>query len=51
MQVINAIADLELRAGSLRIIDRAKRRWRHEPVEGDYQGDTIWQIIQNLDSH
>jgi hypothetical protein len=48
MQVIYAIVDPELQAEALRLIDRAKRRWRHEPVEGDYQGDTIWQIIQNM---
>ena len=48
MQVINAIVDPKLRADALRLIDRAKRRWRHEPVEGDYQGDTVWQIIENM---
>jgi len=48
MQVINAIVDPELRSDALRLIDRAKRRWRHEPVEGDHQGDTIWQIIENM---
>ncbi len=29
-------------------IDRITRRWRGESVEGDYHGDTIWQIIQNI---
>ena len=48
MHVINAIVDPELRSDALRLIDRAKRRWRHETVEGDYQGDPIWQIIQNM---
>jgi len=48
MQVINAIVDPELRADALRLIDRVKRRWRHEPVEGDHQGDEVWQIIQNM---
>jgi hypothetical protein len=48
MQVINAIVDPELRADALRLIDRVKRRWRHEPVEGDCQGDKIWQIIENM---
>jgi len=50
MQTINAIVDSELREDALRLIDRAKRRWRHETVEGDYQGDPIWQIIQNMAS-
>ncbi len=48
MQVTNAIVDPELRADALRLIERAKRRWKGEAVEGDYHGDTIWQIIQNL---
>jgi Domain of unknown function (DUF4365) len=48
MQVTNAIVDQELRAEALRLIDRAKRRWRGEIVEGDHQGDTIWQSIQNI---
>lgn len=48
MQVTNAIVDSELRADALNLIERAKKRWRKEAVEGDYQGDTIWQIIQNI---
>lgn len=50
MQMINAIVDPELREDALRLIDRAKRRWRDETVDGDYQGDPIWQIIQNMAS-
>jgi hypothetical protein len=48
MQVTNALVDPELRADALRLIDRAKRRWKGEVVDGDYQGDPIWQIIQNM---
>jgi hypothetical protein len=48
MQIANAIVDLEVRTDALNLIERAKRRWRGEAVEGDYQGDTIWQIIQNM---
>ncbi len=48
MQITNAIVDPELRADALRLIERAKTRWKGEVVEGDYQGDTIWQIIQNV---
>jgi len=48
MQITNAIVDPELREDALRLIDRAKRRWKGEVVDGDYQGDTIWQIIQNI---
>jgi hypothetical protein len=31
-------------------LERAKKRWAGEMVEGDYHGDTIWQIIQNMAS-
>lgn len=48
MQVTNALVDPELRTDALRLIDRAKRRWKGEVVDGDYQGDPIWQIIQNM---
>src|SRR5262249_17771786 len=50
MEVTNAIVDPDLRADALRRIDRVKRRWRGETVEGDHQGDTNWQIIQNIAS-
>lgn len=48
MQVTNAIVDSDLRTDALKLIERAKRRWKGEVVEGDYQGDAIWQIIQNI---
>jgi len=48
MQITQAIIDPRLREDALRLIDRAKKRWKREPVEGDYRGDTIWQIIQNM---
>jgi hypothetical protein len=48
MQITNAIVDPELRTDALNLIERVKRRWRGEAVEEDYQGDTIWQIIQNM---
>jgi len=35
--------------GILRL-ERAKKRWRGEEVEGDYQGDPVWQAIQNMAS-
>jgi hypothetical protein len=37
-----------MRADVLSKLDRAKKRWAGELVEGDYHGDTIWQIIQNM---
>ena len=48
MQVTNVLVDTEQRDDALRLIDRVKRRWRKEKVEGDYEGDTTWQIIQNM---
>lgn len=48
MQVMQAIIDPDLKAEALRLIDRAKRRWKGEALDGDYQGDPIWQIIQNI---
>jgi hypothetical protein len=47
-QVAQSLNDPEIRADALLRVDRAKRRWRDEPVEGDYQWDTKWQIIQNM---
>src|SRR5258708_12429460 len=39
-----------MRAGVLLKLERAKKRWGGELVEGDYDGDTIWQIMQNMAS-
>jgi hypothetical protein len=43
-----SVVDPELRADALRRLERAKRRWHGEAVDGDYQGDPIWQAIQNM---
>ena len=32
----------------MNLIERVKRRWKGEAVAGDYQGDPIWQITQNI---
>jgi hypothetical protein len=48
MQIAQAIVDPELRADAFRLIERAKKRWKGETVEGDYRGNTLWQIIQNM---
>jgi hypothetical protein len=37
-----------VRADALLVIERAVKRWKGERVEGDYHGDTIWQIVQNM---
>jgi hypothetical protein len=47
-QVAQGLADQEIRADALLRIERAVKRWKGEPVLGDYQGDTVWQAIQNM---
>jgi hypothetical protein len=46
--VAESLIDPGLRADALLRIERARRRWKGEPVEGDYKGDTAWQIVQNI---
>ncbi len=47
-EVAQSLVNPEIRADALLRIERAVRRWKGESVEGDYQGDTVWQIIQNM---
>jgi hypothetical protein len=47
-QIAHSLVDPDLRAGALVRIERAAKRWKGESVEGDYQGDTVWQAIQNM---
>jgi hypothetical protein len=42
------IIDEAARNDALRVIDRATKRWKGEKLPGDYHGDTIWQVIQNI---
>jgi hypothetical protein len=42
------ITDDATRADALQVIERTKRRWGGEKLPGDYQGDTIWQVMQNI---
>lgn len=44
------ISDPHTRADAQNVIGRAVRRWGGEALEGDYKGDTIWQIFQNMAS-
>jgi Domain of unknown function (DUF4365) len=46
--VAGSLSDPETREDAFRQIERAVKRWRGERVEGDYRGDTIWQITQNI---
>jgi len=47
-QLARNLHDPEVRSDALRFIKRARKRWRDEPVEGDYQWDTTWQVIQKM---
>jgi hypothetical protein len=47
-QLAQNLHDPEVRADALRCIERVRRRWRDEPVEGDYQWDTTLQVIQKM---
>lgn len=43
-----SLVDADVRADALLMIERAAKRWKGEHVEGDYRGDTVWQVIQNM---
>ncbi len=47
-QLAENLVDEEIRADALVRIERAAKRWQGESVEGDYHGDTVWQIFQNM---
>jgi hypothetical protein len=46
--VAEGLTNPEIRADALSRIERAAKRWRGLAVDGDYQGDIGWQIIQNM---
>ncbi len=48
IQLAQSFVDPGIRADALQAIERAVRRWKGESVEGDYQGNTVWQIFQNM---
>jgi len=50
MQVVNSLADEDVRAAGLELIERVRRRWSGERLEGDYYGDPAWQIIEKMAS-
>jgi hypothetical protein len=50
LRVAIQIPDPEIRESALEGLDRQSRRWKGEIVPGDHQGDTIWQIMQNVAS-
>jgi hypothetical protein len=47
-QIVQNLIDPQIRENAFRLIERAKSRWKGDSVEGDYEGDTTWQIIQNI---
>ena len=50
LETAQTLPDDGMRADVLLKLERAQKRWAGELVEGDYHGDTIWQIIQNMAS-
>jgi hypothetical protein len=50
VEAAQGISDTSLRSGALKGIERGVKRWKGEDVPGDYVGNTIWQIIQNVAS-
>jgi hypothetical protein len=49
-QGAQTLVDPALRAEAFDRIERAKKRWRGERLEGDYYGDAAWQIIEKIAS-
>jgi len=47
-QAAQGLIDPAIRAEAWARIERAKKRWKGEEVEGDYKGNTVWQVIQNM---
>jgi hypothetical protein len=47
-QTAESIADQKIRESTLERVDHATLRWRGERVEGDIEGDTVWQALQNM---
>jgi hypothetical protein len=50
LETAQNLPDEGMRSDVLLKLERAKKRWAGELVEGDYHGDTTWQIIQNIAS-
>jgi hypothetical protein len=48
LETAEGISNAQLRSNALEGIERAVKRSRGEDIPGDYVGDTIWQIMQNV---
>lgn len=49
-ETAQSLTDATIRTDALSCVERAAKRWRGEPVDGDYHGDVVWQVIQNMAS-
>jgi hypothetical protein len=49
-ETAQAMPDPTIRADALSCVERAAKRWRGERVDGDYHGNVVWQVIQNMAS-
>jgi hypothetical protein len=47
-QTAESIADQEIRDSARESINNATLRWKGERVEGDIEGDSVWQALQNM---
>jgi hypothetical protein len=47
-EIAQNLSDPAAKEDAENVIKRAEMRWRGDHVEGDYHGDPIWQIIQNI---
>jgi hypothetical protein len=47
-QTASSLPNADLRDDALLRLERAAKRWAGEKVAGDYHGDTVLQIIQNM---
>jgi hypothetical protein len=47
-QAAELITDREIRDSARESINNSTLRWKGENVEGDIEGDTVWQALQNM---
>lgn len=47
-QTAESITDREVRDSAIESVDHATLRWKGEKVEGDIEGDPVWQALQNM---
>lgn len=47
-QTAESITDQEIRYSALESVNHATLRWKGDRVEGDIEGDSVWQALQNM---